>query len=98
MVLVPLKKTSNSVFCQGVSVLFTEASDVWDDNSSSFYKLYCGWGLTFCWLSVGVCFVERTVLGSGCLVGLCEGIHFLCKEFRCRTYLFSSVDDSVDNR
>ena len=24
-------------------------------------------------------------------------IHFFCKEFRCRTYLFSSVDDSVDN-
>ena len=22
-------------------------------------------------------------------------IHFLCKEFRCRTYLFSSVDESV---
>ena len=30
-------------------------------------------GLAFCWLSVGVCLVERTVLGSGCLVGLCEG-------------------------
>ena len=29
--------------------------------------------LAFHWLSVGVCFVERTVLGSGCLVGLCEG-------------------------
>ena len=24
-------------------------------------------------------------------------IHFLCKEFRCRTYLFNSVDESVNN-
>ena len=30
-------------------------------------------GFGFCWLSVGVFLVERTVLGSGCLVGLCEG-------------------------
>ena len=28
------------------------------------------------WFSVGVCLVERTVLGSGCLVGLCEGDPF----------------------
>ena len=27
--------------------------------------------------SVGVCLVEKTVLGSGCLVGLCEGYPFL---------------------
>ena len=33
-------------------------------------------GLAFCWLSFGVCFVERIVLGSGCLVGLCEGDPF----------------------
>ena len=32
-----------------------------------------GFLLTFCW----VCIVERTVLGSGCLVGLCEGDPFL---------------------
>ena len=25
-------------------------------------------------------------------------VHFFCKEFRCRTYLFSSVDEGVDNR
>ena len=30
-------------------------------------------GFAFCCLSVGVCLVERAVLGSGCLVGLCEG-------------------------
>ena len=33
-------------------------------------------GFGFCWLSVGVYLVERTVLGSGCLVGLCEGDPF----------------------
>ena len=33
-------------------------------------------GLAFCWLSVGVCLLERTVLGSGYLVGLCEGDPF----------------------
>ena len=25
-------------------------------------------------------------------------IHFFCKKFRCRTYLFNSVDEGVDNR
>ena len=34
-------------------------------------------GLAFCWFSVGVCLGERIVLGSGCLVGLCEGDSFL---------------------
>ena len=33
-------------------------------------------GFGFCWLSVGVCLVGRTVLGSGCLVGLREGDPF----------------------
>ena len=33
-------------------------------------------GLAFCWFSVGVCIVERTVFSSGCLVGLCEGDPF----------------------
>ena len=37
-------------------------------------------GLDFWWFSVGVCLVERTVLVSGCLVGLCEGDPFLLKE------------------
>ena len=53
-------------------------------------------GLAFCWLSVGVCLVERTVLGNGFLVGLFEGDPFLWKEFGCRTYFFSSVDEGVD--
>ena len=34
-------------------------------------------GLALCCFSIGVCLVERTVLGSGCLVGLCEGDLFL---------------------
>ena len=34
-------------------------------------------GFGFCWFSVGVCLVEGTVLGGGCLVGLCEGDPFL---------------------
>ena len=33
-------------------------------------------GFGFCWLSVGVYIVERTVLGTGCPVGLCEGYPF----------------------
>ena len=74
MVMVPLKKIL-AVFCYGVSVLFTEAFDVWDDNSSTFYN-FLWMGLAFCWLSVGVCLVERTMLGSGSLVGLCESDPF----------------------
>ena len=34
-------------------------------------------GFGFLLFSVGVCLVERTVLGSGCLVGLCESDPFL---------------------
>ena len=34
-----------------------------------FYELSCGW----IWLSVRVWLFERTVLSSGCLVGLWEG-------------------------
>ena len=45
------------------------------DNSGSFYELYCGWVWIFVGF-VGVCLVERTVLGSGCLLGLCEGDPF----------------------
>ena len=34
-------------------------------------------GFGFLGFSVWVCFVERIVVGSGCLVGLCEGDPFL---------------------
>ena len=76
-----------------MSVLFTEAFDVWYANSSSFYRLYCG-GF---WLSVGVCLLERNVLGSGCPVGLCEGDPFFARNSGVE-YMFSSVDKGVDNR
>ena len=55
-------------------------------------------GFGFLLVSVGVCLVERTVLGNGCLVGLCEGDPFPLQGIRCRTYLFSSLDESVDNK
>ena len=57
-------------------------------------------GLAFCSFSVVVCLDERTVL-SGLVVvfwNFVKVIHFFCKEFRCRTYLFCSVDEGVDNR
>ena len=50
-------------------------------------------GFGFLLAFFGVCLVERTVLGSGYLVGLCEGDPFPLQECRCRTYLFSSVDE-----
>ena len=55
-------------------------------------------GLAFCWFSVGVCLVERTVLGSGCLVDFAKVIHFFYEKFSCRTYLFNSVDEGVNNK
>ena len=63
MVLVPLKKTLTLYFARMCSVLFTEAFDVWDDSSSSFYKLYCGW----VWLFVGF-LLEFTLLKELCWV------------------------------
>ena len=47
MVLVSLKKTLNSVFCWGVSVLFTETFDVW-------YGFLLGFALLkeLCWVVV----------------------------------------------
>ena len=37
-------------------------------------------GFGFLLVFVGVCLVERTVLGSVCPVGLCEGDPFLLQE------------------
>ena len=36
----------------------------------------------FCWFSVVVCLVEGTVLGSGCLVSLCECDPFHLQEIQ----------------
>ena len=59
-----------------MSILFTEAFDVWYDNSSPFYKLSCGWVWPF--VSFLLVFaLLKVVLGSGCLVGLGEGGPFL---------------------
>ena len=37
-------------------------------------------GLAFSSFSVRVCLVERTVLGSGCLIGLCKDDPFLLQK------------------
>ena len=75
MVLVPLKKTLTLYFARvclycslrplmyGMTTLATSINFTVD-------------GFGFCWFSVGVYLVKRTVLGSGCLVGLCEGDPF----------------------
>ena len=69
MVLVPLKKTLTLYFARvclycslrplmhGMTTLAPSINFTVD-------------GFGFCWLSLGVCLVGRTVLGSGCLVGL----------------------------
>ena len=49
MLLVPLRKILTLYFAWGASILFTEAFDVWYDNSGTFSKLSCG----CVWLSVG---------------------------------------------
>ena len=76
MVLVPLKKTLTLHFARvclycslrplmyGMTTLPPSINSPMD-------------GLAFCWFSVSVCLIERTVLGSSCLVGLCEGDPFL---------------------
>ena len=63
MVLVPLKKTLTLYFALGVSVLFTKVFGVWYDNSSSFYKLSCGW----VWLSVSL-LLGIALLNEQCLI------------------------------
>ena len=72
--------------------MVTEGFNVWYDNSSSFCKLSHGW----------VWFCVSFLLGFALLNDLCQVvvvlkdvvkmIHFFSKKFRCRTYLFSSVD------
>ena len=71
MVLVPLKKTLTLYFARvclycslrplmyGMAILAPSINFTVD-------------GFGFLLASLGVCFVERTVLGSGCLVGFCE--------------------------
>ena len=73
MVLVPLKKTLTLYFAR-VCLYCSLRPFMYDmTNSSCFYNPSYG----KIWLFVWVCLVERTVLDSGCLVGLCEGDPFL---------------------
>ena len=77
MVLVPLKKTPTLYFARvchycslrplmhGMTTLAPSINFPVDE-----------FGFFF-WFSLGACFVEGTVLGSGCLVGLCVGDPFL---------------------
>ena len=58
-----------------MSVLFTEPFDLRYDNLVPSINFTMD-GFGFLLASVGVCLIERTVLGSGCLVGLCEGDPF----------------------
>ena len=71
MVLVPLKKTLYfarvCLYCSLRPLMY---------GMTTLAPSLLQMGLDFCWLSLGVCFLERTVLGSGCLVGLCEGDPF----------------------
>ena len=67
--------------------LFLEAFDIWYENSGSFYSFLLRFALLkeLCWLMV-------------VLQDFVKVIHFFCKKVRCRTYLFSSVDEGVDYR
>ena len=75
MVLVPLKKTLTLYFarvCLYCSLRPLMYGMITLASSINFTVDGFGFLLAFCW---GLLF-ERTVLGSGCLVGLCEGDPF----------------------
>ena len=86
MILVPLKKTLTLYFARvymycslrplmyGMMILAPSINFPVD-------------GFVFCWLSIGVCFVERTMLGSGCLAELCEGDPFPLQEIQMKNIL-----------
>ena len=75
MVLVPLKKTLTLYFAR--VCLYCSLRPLMYGMTTLAPSIILLWmGLAFCWLSLGVWFVERTVFGSGCLVGLCEGDPF----------------------
>ena len=75
MVLVPLKKTLTLYFAR--VCLYCSLRPLMYGMTTLAPSITLMWmGLAFCWLSVGVCLFERTVLGSGCLVGLYEGDPF----------------------
>ena len=76
MLLVPLKKTLALYFAR--VCLYCSVKPLMHGMTTLAPSItFPANGLGFCWFSVGVCLVERIVLGSGCLVGLCEGDPFL---------------------
>ena len=75
MVLVPLKKTLTLYFPR--VCLYCSLRPLIYGMTTLAPSINCpvdgfGFLLAFCWVYL----VERTVLGSGCLVGLCEGDPF----------------------
>ena len=81
MVLVPLKKTLTLYFarvCLYCSLRPLMYGMTALAPSINFHVDGFGFLQIFCW----VCLVERTVLDSGCLVGLCEGDPFLLQEIQ----------------
>ena len=75
MVLVPLKKNLTLYFAR-VFEYFSLRPLIYGMTTLAPFINFLWMGLAFCWFSVGIGHVERTVLGSGCLVGLCEGDPF----------------------
>ena len=75
MVLVPLKKTLTLYFAR-LCLYCSQRPLMYGMTTLAPSKNCTVDGFAFYWLSVGVCLVERTVLDSGCLVGLCEGDPF----------------------
>ena len=47
---------------------------------------------------LGFAFLKELCLVVTVLQDFVKVIHFFCKKLRCRTYLFSPVDEGVDNR
>ena len=75
MVLVPLKKTLTVYFAK-VCLHCSLRPVMYGMTTLAPSINFTVMGLAFCWLFLGVCFVEKTVLGNGCLVGFCEGDPF----------------------
>ena len=76
MVLVPLKKTLTLYFAK-VCLYCSLRPFMYGMTSLTPSINFPVYGFDFLLFSAGVYLVERTVLGSGCLVGLCEGDPFL---------------------
>ena len=55
-------------------------------------------GLAFVSFLLGFALMKELCWVVVVLWDVVKVIHFLSKEFKCRTYLFSSVDESMDNR